>query len=208
MRDLEQLGGTSSYATAINSSGVVVGVFQAANGSSHVFMSAPNGGTLRDLGIGDGSPRINDRGEIVAGKRLYTPGYGWSNVEDLLHTSVSLPSFTSFGVEYYGLTSADAINDLSQITGVFWSDYRNQAFVISPVPRLEIEKMPVLALSGPTQTILKDAKASAGAYTSVSTTTPGQYVTYSIPVPAVGTYRVKVGVQTGAGQVPACRQRR
>jgi sugar lactone lactonase YvrE len=44
--------------------------------------------------------------------------------------------------------------------------------------------------------ILSDPGASGGAYALLKATGPGDFVTYSVPIVAAGTYDVKVGIQT------------
>ncbi len=44
--------------------------------------------------------------------------------------------------------------------------------------------------------ILGDPGASGGAYAVLKATVPGDFVTYSVPIVAAGTYDVKVGIQT------------
>jgi len=55
------------------------------------------------------------------------------------------------------------------------------------------------ALSRPTASapyrLKRDSRASEGAYGFLQATMPGDFVTYSIPVAAAGTYDVKVGIQ-------------
>ena len=63
-----------------------------------------------------------------------------------------------------------------------------------PTVHFESEALTVLARSAPYK-IQRDPGASGGAYALLRATTPGDFVTYSVPV-AAGTYNVKVGIQT------------
>jgi hypothetical protein len=59
----------------------------------------------------------------------------------------------------------------------------------------ESEALRVQARSAP-HNILSDPGASGDAYALLNATVPGDFVTYSVPIVAAGTYNVKVGVQT------------
>ena len=43
---------------------------------------------------------------------------------------------------------------------------------------------------------LRDPNASGGAYAVLKATVPGDFVAYTVPIAAAGTYDVKVGIQT------------
>jgi hypothetical protein len=64
-------------------------------------------------------------------------------------------------------------------------------------PHFETEKLIVQALQGATYSIIKDAKLSGAAGTQLNATGTGQYVTYTVPISAAGTYKVRVRVKTG-----------
>ena len=59
----------------------------------------------------------------------------------------------------------------------------------------EIEALRVQASSAGYR-IVRDANASGGAYGLLGATTPGDFVTYRVPIVAAGTYDLKVGIQT------------
>ncbi len=64
-------------------------------------------------------------------------------------------------------------------------------------PRFEVERLPVQALTGATHSLISDTKLSEGAGTQLNATGTGQSVSYAVPVPDAGTYKIKVGVKTG-----------
>ena len=66
-----------------------------------------------------------------------------------------------------------------------------------PPIRFETENLEVTAHSA-THTIFQDAHLSGGKGTLLSNTSPGSFVTYSVPVPSAGKYEVKVKIRTGA----------
>ena len=90
MVDLGALGGSSSYGSAINNSGTVVGLSTIRNGSYHAFIST-NGGKMLDLNtmipprtgwvLEDGAA-INDAGQIA--------GYG--TLRGALHAFLLTPA--------------------------------------------------------------------------------------------------------------------
>ena len=63
--------------------------------------------------------------------------------------------------------------------------------------RSETERLAVTAISAAQHGRISDAQLSGGAGTLVSRTSVGSFVTYNRPVPAAGTYRVRVRVKTG-----------
>jgi hypothetical protein len=67
----------------------------------------------------------------------------------------------------------------------------------SPIPYFETESLSVQALQGATHSIISDANLSNGAGTQLNATGTGQYVTYTVPVSDVGTYKVQVRVKSG-----------
>ena len=82
MTDLDTLGGSASYASAINDNGQVVGISMTITGAYHAFLY--NGSTMQDLNslISPGSGwilntaySINNLGDIV-GAGTYNNNYG------------------------------------------------------------------------------------------------------------------------------------
>ncbi|MBA3881536.1 MAG: matrixin family metalloprotease [Chthoniobacterales bacterium] len=69
---------------------------------------------------------------------------------------------------------------------------------VAPASLFEAELLSLQALSGATHKAISDANLSAGAGTQLSATGTGQYAAYTVPVIAAGTYKVRVGVKTGA----------
>jgi hypothetical protein len=72
--------------------------------------------------------------------------------------------------------------------------------VLPPIQsrRFEIESLSVQALSGETHSTIADRNLSAGAGSQLNATGKNQYVVYTVPVNDAGSYRVRVGVKTGA----------
>ena len=99
--DLGTLGGESSFATAMNDRGAVVGRAQSADGSYHGFLW--RGGTMLDLG--PLSPTdINNRGQVIGTRDDVGGAYLWSR-----GTLVALPG---------GLGYPTAINDHGHVVGM------------------------------------------------------------------------------------------
>ncbi len=81
---------------------------------------------------------------------------------------------------------------------VYVADYYNHTIRAGiKLEHFETERLSVQALSGATHSVVSDVNLSAGAGTQLNATGAGQYVTYSVPVSEVGTYKLKVGVKTG-----------
>ena len=99
--DLGTLGGESSFATAMNDRGAVVGRAQTADGAYHGFVW--RNGAMADLGLF--SPMdINNRGQIVGTRDDVNGAYVWTR-----------GTLTPLGG---GLTFATAINDRGQVVGL------------------------------------------------------------------------------------------
>jgi probable HAF family extracellular repeat protein len=113
MQDLGTLGGTISYATAVNDHGTVVGYSFTAEGAEHAFLWTAETG-MQDLGIpGDGfyngsiARSINNRGEIsgqLANSSGAEASFYWS-------------ATTGFIVLAQGLSEGQGMNDLGALTG-------------------------------------------------------------------------------------------
>lgn len=129
---LGTLGGSSSQASAVNSSGEVVGFASLASGYQHAF--AATGGTMSDLGTLGGSSYaygVNDSGEVV--------GYSYLTDGDLhaflyydgtmLDLNSLLPANSGWVLE-----GAFGINDAGQITGTGLYDGQSTAFLMTDPP--------------------------------------------------------------------------
>jgi probable HAF family extracellular repeat protein len=115
MKNLGTLGGLASAATAINTTGTVVGSADLASGAPHAFMES--GGVMTDLGTFDGAAAtsnaiaINSAGEIVGWSTA--PG-GTGNVAFLY----SHGSMTDLGTLGGGTSSvANGINNAGVVIG-------------------------------------------------------------------------------------------
>jgi probable HAF family extracellular repeat protein len=139
--DLGTLGGTTSFATAINRSGSVVGyAATSGDGASHAFLWRH--GVMTDLGVLPGGTNsranaINDRGQIVGSSDALTPS---------LNSSTDIVASQAFLYSRGKLTDIDpdaklsytpgswayAINDAGQVVGdVLASSGDSQAFLYS-----------------------------------------------------------------------------
>lgn len=123
-KDLGTLGGLGSNSLGLTESGQVLGLSTMLDGSTHVFLSDPNGGTLHDLGDTNKTPyyAINDLGEIV-GKNLFYDGIITWNLNDLV------PKNSGFSID------AKDINNSNQIAAVGTdSSGKTHALLLTPVP--------------------------------------------------------------------------
>lgn len=121
--DLGTLGGSDSYATAINNAGQIVGRFDTANGSGPTHAALWNGTTATDLGTLLGgsysyASGINLAGVVVGSSGVVDSGYShavlWYNGQ-----IVDLNNLVDSSVLGAGwiMTSANAINDNDVIVG-------------------------------------------------------------------------------------------
>jgi sugar lactone lactonase YvrE len=82
---------------------------------------------------------------------------------------------------------------------VYVADTYNQTIRVARPPgylHFETENLTVQAKSTAAYGALSDANASGSAFTLLQATGPGDFVTYTVPIPAAGTYDVRVGVKT------------
>lgn len=124
--DLGTLGGRSSLASGINSSGQVVGVANTANGYAYAFLYS--NGSMQDLGTLGGSYSsayaINDSGQVVGA--AYTAN-GSSHA--FLYSNVGMRDLGTLGGAY---SSAYDINSSSQVVGqAFTENSSFHAFLYS-----------------------------------------------------------------------------
>jgi probable HAF family extracellular repeat protein len=117
MTNLGVLGGDSSGATAINSSGLVVGVSSTSSGAGNAFLWSQATG-MQDLTSEGfvGSPTgINNSGQIVGDNGPYGGGLGEPNVQSVLWNGpgnlIYLPTFGGSNVR------ATALNDSGEVVG-------------------------------------------------------------------------------------------
>lgn len=108
LRDLGTLGGESSYASAINDRGHVVGSSQIADGSWHGFLW--RSGRMRDLGLFRPTG-VNNRDEIIGTFDFVTTAYLWR--------AGKLIELGSLGGPF---TYPVAVNDRSQVAGTSSTD--------------------------------------------------------------------------------------
>jgi hypothetical protein len=140
--------------------------------SSTIEKFAPDG---TDLGV-FASTGVNSPHGIIFDStgNLYVANNGNNTIEKFSSTGVDLGVFASTGLGPHFLA-----------LGTFTPSHLH----------FEIEALTVQATSAPYKR-LRDPGASGGAYAVLKATVPGDFVTYSVPVVAAGTYKVTVGIQT------------
>jgi probable HAF family extracellular repeat protein len=117
--DLGTLGGSSSYALALNQSGQVVGDSSTASGQVHAFSWTKAGGMI-DLGTFGGSRTValavNDEGQVV--------GYGYTPSG----ASRAFSWTRAGGLVDLGQGTAEDVNECGQVVGVSTASGQNRAF--------------------------------------------------------------------------------
>lgn len=138
MKDLGVLtGGVTSVASAINTSGVIVGQSDgtATGGNWHaVLWSAAN--KIQDLGVLPGGTftiafGVNDSGVVVGYGNIFTNAphaFVWTAAGGMKDLNYLIPANTG-----WVLINANAINNVGQITGYGSVGGHNRAFLLTPV---------------------------------------------------------------------------
>jgi probable HAF family extracellular repeat protein len=115
LTDMGTLGGSSSGASAINSSGAVVGSAQVVGDVAYRAFYAENGGGMRSLGTlggsNSGAAAINANGQVVGEAETDFFGYRAFRTAPAVGAMVNLGTL---GGQY---SSAKAINDSGQVVG-------------------------------------------------------------------------------------------
>jgi probable HAF family extracellular repeat protein len=135
MADLGTFGGQESSASGVNDSDAVVGYAVTSGGQAHAFLYTNT--VLFDLGVLGGlesaANAINNKGQIV-GYFTFLNG-GATNTHAFYYdgkTMYDLNVWLPAGSPWTELTSAQAINDLGQITGYGQIGGQTHAFLITP----------------------------------------------------------------------------
>jgi sugar lactone lactonase YvrE len=147
---------------------------------------------------------------------LYVSNYGSSTIEKFSPDGTDLGMFASAGlsdphgmifdsagnlyVANNGNNTIEKFSSTGEDLGVFAHTGLGPHFLalgtFTPSHlHFETEALIVQAASAPHKR-LRDPNASAGAYTVLKATVPGDFVTYGVPIAAAGTYNVTVGIQT------------
>jgi probable HAF family extracellular repeat protein len=128
------LGGTKSYAHAINSAGQVVGTaYIAGNASLHAFLY--NDGSMRDLGTLGGPSSyaygVNDQGQVVGTSNVPGPDNAHAFVyrDGAMRDLNELADAAATG---WTLSSAHAINASGQIVGFGTFNGQTAGFLLTP----------------------------------------------------------------------------
>ena len=138
MNDLGTLGGSTSSALCINSSGQIVGGSNiAGDAAQHAYLYS--GGKMTDLGALGGSyvdsyaTSINDAGQIV-GVSAATNAYDYGHA--FLYSGSTMTDLNTLIAPDSGWTlyMASSINDQGQIAGYGLYDGSVTAFLLTPVP--------------------------------------------------------------------------
>jgi probable HAF family extracellular repeat protein len=115
--DLGTLGGNNTVATAVNDAGQVAGYSSLTDGSTHAFITGPNGVGMTDLGALGGNSTfasaINDAGQVVGDTGL---NYGSSHSFITGPNGVGMTDLQSL-LAPHGVVSSHAvgINNLGQV---------------------------------------------------------------------------------------------
>jgi len=138
MTDLGTLGGTTSAAFGINTTGTIVGSAETADSATHAFVW--QSGTMTDLGTLGGTyssaTAINDQGVVVGTASLANDAsraFVWQSgvMTDL---NGAIPDATGWVLE-----RADDINNVGQIVGTGKHNGATRAFLLTPKPALGLQ---------------------------------------------------------------------
>jgi photosystem II stability/assembly factor-like uncharacterized protein len=126
----------------------------------------------------------------VNGASVGTTQDEYSSTLAYVERDLGTVTFTTAGTQIFKFTVIGK-NPSSTSYGVDFD-----AIVLVGVTHFEAEELSVQAKSAP-YLLFADAKMSGGEGTQLSSTTVGQYVTYTVSIPETGTYHLRVGTKTG-----------
>lgn len=150
------------------------------------YYPASFGASVGDLpmlyDVESGQVAINSSGDIVVDVYFVTYPKGVDYADGGIHANLFKHGPQDF--EVWGDFSTDGY-------------FRGSGYLDPYSVWYETEALAVQAVSGATHPIITDPNLSGGTGTQLLATGTGQYITYTVPVSAAGTYMVRTGVKTG-----------